>query len=74
MPNISPPQLRDFFEGAAIYTVCAIISIALSRYGTDPLSLFLRAYFTFLFTTDTGITILALALVYPFIRKEETHV
>lgn len=71
MPNISPPQLIEFFKGAVIYTVCAIISIALSRYGTDPLSLFLRAYFAFLFTTDTGITILALAMTYPFIRKEE---
>ena len=71
MPNISPTQLIEFFEGAAIYTVCAIISIALSRYGTDPLSLFLRAYFSFLFTTDTGITILALVMTYPLIRRRE---
>jgi hypothetical protein len=69
MPNISPPQLIEFFKGAAIYTICLLISIALSRYGNDPVSLFLRAYFTFLFT-DTGITILALAMTYPFIRKE----
>jgi hypothetical protein len=74
MTNISPPQLIEFFKGAAIYTFCAIISIALSRYGTDPLSLFLRAYFTSLFTTDTGLTILTLAMTYPLIRRREINV
>jgi hypothetical protein len=71
MANISLRQLTEFFKGAAIYTVCVLISIALSRYGTDPVSLFLRAYFTFLFTTDTGLTILALAMTYPLICRRE---
>jgi hypothetical protein len=70
MPKAIPPQIAEFFKGAAGYTFCTLVSIALSRYGTDPVSLFLRAYFTWLFTTDTGITILALAMTYPFIRKE----
>lgn len=74
MPKTIPPQLTEFFKGAIGYTLCTLISIALSRYGTDPVSLLLRAYFTWLFTTDTGQTIFALALTYPFIRRREQYV
>jgi hypothetical protein len=71
MPKTIPPQITEFFEGVAVCTLCTLINIALSRYGTDPASLFLVAYFTFLFITDTGLTILALALTYPLVRRRE---
>ncbi len=69
MPKAIPPQITEFFKGAAGYTLCTIISIALSKWGTDPLSLFLRAYFTLLFTTIPGLTILALTIACFLIRR-----
>ena len=69
MPKVIPPQLTEFLKGAIGYTLCTIISIALSKWGTDPLSHFLRAYFTFLFTTIPGLTILTLAIAYSVIRR-----
>ena len=71
MPKGIPPQITTFLKEAIGDTACTLISIALSKWGTDPLSHFLRADFTFLFTTDTGRTLLALAITSPLIRRRE---
>ena len=61
-----PPQIKAFLKEVTAYTFCAIISIALSRFGTDPLSHFLRAYFIFLFTTIAGWLVLCMLFALWF--------
>jgi len=62
------PEIQTFFKGATIYTICVLIGIALSKWGTDPLSRFIRAYLYFLFLTPYGWIILCAPLVYRLVR------
>jgi hypothetical protein len=45
MTRILPPPLETFLKDAATYTLCTLISVALSKWGTDPSSRLLQAYF-----------------------------
>jgi hypothetical protein len=68
MTKIIPPQLAHILKETALCSLLMFITIALSRYGTDPASRFLRAYLTFLFLTPYGWTTLTLVTAYSLIR------
>jgi hypothetical protein len=61
----------QLLQDTVIYTISILISIAFSRYGTDPLSHLIQGYTSYLLTTDTGRTVLALAIIYPLIQRRE---
>jgi len=69
MAKTLPPQVKTALKEATVFTFFTIISVVLARFGSDPLSLFLRAYFTFLFTTVPGISIFVLVIAYFLVRK-----
>jgi hypothetical protein len=45
MTRILPPPLETFLKDAAAYTLCTLISIALSKWGNDSLSRLLQEAF-----------------------------
>jgi hypothetical protein len=65
MTKTLPSPLGTFLKDAAIYALCTLISVALSKWGNDPLSRLLQEYFGVLFLTPCGWIILYEAALQP---------
>lgn len=65
MTRTLPLPLESFLKDAAAYTLCTLLSVMLSRYGTDPILRFLQETFGVLFLTPCGWIILYEAALQP---------